>query len=84
MNARQLPRSSSEDVANKTGLAPAIRCVAIDAVGTLIEAEPPVVDAYVEIGRRHGSELARDQVARRLAEAFANRAETDMAHGRNG
>lgn len=84
MNGRQLPSSRPEDIPSETVLPAAIRCVAIDAVGTLIEAEPPVVDAYVEIGRRHGSELARDQVASRLAEAFACCIETDMAKGRNG
>ena len=84
MNGRRLSSSRPEVMSSETVLPAAIRCVAIDAVGTLIEAEPPVVDAYLEIGRRHGSELARDQVASRLGEAFAKCSETDLANGRNG
>jgi len=54
-----------------------IRCVALDAVGTLIEADPAVADAYARIGRRHGSRLDRVQVDRALCEAFAACFESD-------
>ncbi|HAA49923.1 MAG TPA: haloacid dehalogenase [Planctomycetaceae bacterium] len=84
MSGPRFPASSSEGISSHSRPPAAIRCVAIDAVGTLIEADPPVVDAYVEIGRRHGSDLGRDQVARRLSEAFTICAETDMASGENG
>jgi len=61
-----------------------IRCVAVDAVGTLIEANPPVVDAYAEAGRRHGSGLDRDEVSRRLSRAFATCSERDREGGASG
>ena len=59
----------------------AIRCVALDAVGTLIEAWPPVAEAYAQVGRRHGSCLERDQVQRALREAFAACLENDRVDG---
>lgn len=62
----------------------AIRCVAVDAVGTLIEADPPVADAYAEVGRRHGSGLDRDEVDRRLSAAFAACSERDREAGAGG
>ena len=62
----------------------AIRCVAVDAVGTLIEAHPPVVDAYAEVGRRHGSGLDRNEVDRRLSAAFAACSERDREAGAGG
>ncbi|HAB10140.1 MAG TPA: haloacid dehalogenase [Planctomycetaceae bacterium] len=61
-----------------------IRFVALDAVGTLIEADPPVVDAYAEIGRRHGSRLNRDEVGRRFAAALEKSAEMDRKRGPEG
>ena len=60
---------------------PAIRVVALDAVGTLIEADPPVADAYARVGRRHGSCLDRDQVGRGLSVAFARCLESDRVGG---
>ena len=51
---------------------PLIRCVALDAVGTVIDADPPVAVAYASVGRRHGSALDREQVNGRLNEAFAS------------
>ncbi|MEX0717293.1 MAG: HAD-IA family hydrolase [Planctomycetaceae bacterium] len=48
-----------------------IRAIAFDAVGTLIHPVPPVAAIYAEIGRRHGSRLAHDEIARRFRDAFA-------------
>ncbi|MEX0703426.1 MAG: HAD-IA family hydrolase [Planctomycetales bacterium] len=48
-----------------------IRAVAFDAVGTLIFPDPPVAAVYGEIGKRHGSQRAGDDVARRFRDAFA-------------
>ena len=46
------------------------RCIALDAVGTLIYAEPSVAAAYVQIGQRFGSRLSAEDVRQRFAEAF--------------
>lgn len=46
------------------------RCIALDAVGTLIFAEPSVSIAYTEIGRRHGSNQSAEQVKSQFAEAM--------------
>tara|TARA_B100000029_G_scaffold111091_1_gene103078 strand:+ start:928 stop:1638 length:711 start_codon:yes stop_codon:yes gene_type:complete len=45
--------------------------VAIDAVGTLFAADPPVDIAYFEIGRLHGSRLDQQTIGQRLGKAFA-------------
>jgi putative hydrolase of the HAD superfamily len=47
-----------------------IRCVAFDAVGTLIYPSPPVARVYAETGRKFGSQLGEADVARRLRGAF--------------
>ena len=46
------------------------RWIALDAVGTLIYAEPSVAAAYVQIGQRFGSRLSAEDVRQRFAEAF--------------
>lgn len=46
------------------------RAVLCDAVGTLIYASPPVVETYLEFGRKFGSRLSRDEVALRFHQAF--------------
>lgn len=46
------------------------RCIALDAVGTLIYAEPSVAAAYAMHGQRFGSRLPAEEVRRRFAEAF--------------
>lgn len=53
-----------------SGSAKRFRCVALDAVGTLIYAEPSVAAAYALHGQRFGSRLPADEVRRRFAEAF--------------
>jgi len=58
--------------------------VALDAVGTLIEADPPVVDAYAEFGRCHGSRLNRAEVGRRFAAALSKSVEMDREKGPAG
>jgi putative hydrolase of the HAD superfamily len=47
------------------------QAIVFDAVGTLIHADPPVADVYHLAGWEHGSQLSRDEVARRLRAAFA-------------
>lgn len=46
------------------------KCVAFDAVGTLIEPVPPASQVYFDVARRHGSRLAADDIARRFRTAF--------------
>lgn len=53
-----------------SGSAKRFRCIALDAVGTLIYAEPSVAAAYALHGQRFGSRLPADEVRRRFAEAF--------------
>ncbi len=53
-----------------TGPSQRFRCIALDAVGTLIFAEPSVSIAYTEIGQRHGSRQTVEQVKSRFAEAI--------------
>lgn len=59
-----------------------IRCVALDAVGTVIFAEPSVANAYAEIGRQFGSRSEVAEVRCRLAQAM-RRAE-DLSISRFG
>jgi putative hydrolase of the HAD superfamily len=49
----------------------AIRCIAFDAAGTLIEPSPGIAQAYSLIGRRHGSRLATAEIETRFYESFA-------------
>ncbi len=59
-----------------------IRCVALDAVGTVIFAEPSVTKAYAEIGRQFGSQSEVSDVRSRLTQAM-QRAE-DLSISRFG
>ncbi len=47
------------------------KAIVFDAVGTLIHADPPVADVYHLAGWQFGSQLDREQVARRFRAAFA-------------
>ncbi len=53
-----------------SGSAKRFQCVALDAVGTLIYAEPSVGAAYAQYGQRFGSQLSAEQIKARFAEAF--------------
>lgn len=53
-----------------SGSAKRFRCVALDAVGTLIYAEPAVGAAYAQFGQRFGSRLSAEQIKTRFAEAY--------------
>lgn len=67
-------------------LSPRPRAVVFDAVGTLLLADPPVAQAYREIGSRYGAELSATTIASRFADALASRrgaaGETNEAHQR--
>jgi putative hydrolase of the HAD superfamily len=55
--------------------------VFLDAVGTLLHADPPAPEAYVRVGRRHGSRLDPATVAARFWRAFGRQEEQDRARG---
>ncbi len=55
-----------------------VKCVAFDAVGTVIKPDPPVVAVYTQIGNQHGSAITETQVANRFGQAF--RAEYDSSN----
>ncbi|MGQ0633862.1 MAG: HAD-IA family hydrolase [Planctomycetaceae bacterium] len=60
-------RAVLQPVVNPPGT---IRCVAFDAVGTLIRPEPAAAEVYFQIAERHGSRLAASDIARRYRMAF--------------
>ena len=62
-----------------SGSAKRFRCVALDAVGTLIFAEPSVGAAYAAYGQRFGSRLSAEQITGRFAEAFRRADESAAA-----
>lgn len=47
-----------------------IRCVAFDAVGTLIHPSPPAAEAYHRYAVKFGSRLPGEEIARRFRSAF--------------
>lgn len=53
--------------------------IIFDAVGTLIEPDPPVAAAYARIGRRYGSSLVEAVVQQRFHAAFATTEDRDFA-----
>ena len=53
--------------------------IIFDAVGTLIEPDPPVATAYARIGRRYGSGLDEAVVKERFHSAFAAVEDRDFA-----
>ena len=57
-----------------------LRAVLFDAVGTLIRPEPSVAAAYAQAGRRHGVDLAEEEIARRFRQALARQDQLDRAH----
>jgi putative hydrolase of the HAD superfamily len=58
-----------------------IRAIVFDAVGTLIHPSPAPGIAYLEVGRRHGSSLTKDEVCHRFASAFQAQEERDRLVG---
>jgi putative hydrolase of the HAD superfamily len=53
-----------------------IQCLVFDAVGTLIQPNPPVPVAYHSIASRYGSQISVDEIGRRFRRAF-RQSETD-------
>src|SRR5438128_401117 len=53
-----------------------IRAVFFDAVGTLLEPDPPAAEVYFDVARRQGSRLSLEAIRTRFRTAF--RAEDDL------
>jgi putative hydrolase of the HAD superfamily len=49
------------------------RCVAFDAVGTLIRPEPGVAEVYHTVGSRYGSRLGVDEIRKRFHQVLSAR-----------
>ena len=47
-----------------------IRCLAFDAVGTVMHPHPSAAEVYHALARKFGSQIAADEVARRFRHAF--------------
>ena len=54
-----------------------IRAIVFDAVGTLLFPEPNAVEAYLEIGTRHGSKLSAEQIRARFGRFFSPEEQAD-------
>jgi putative hydrolase of the HAD superfamily len=54
-----------------------LRAILFDAVGTVLFADPPVIDVYFEVGQRFGSQVARAEIAGRFKRALAEQDELD-------
>jgi putative hydrolase of the HAD superfamily len=54
------------------------QCIAFDAVGTLIHPTPPPGEVYFQVGRRFGSRLSADDIARRFKQAFRDSETADF------
>lgn len=53
------------------GLPEGIEAVVFDAVGTLLDADPPVAEVYRLAGWQHGSQYSRETISQRLRLALA-------------
>ena len=62
-----------------SGTAARFRCIAFDAVGTLIFTEPSVAAAYAAIGQRFGSRQTASEIKPRFAEAMCRAEERSVA-----
>lgn len=56
-----------------------VEAVLFDAVGTLIEPDPPVAIAYESVGKRFGSALTGAEILQRFRAAFARQEQLDEA-----
>ncbi len=59
------------------------KCIAFDAVGTLIHPTPPPGEVYFQVGRRFGSRLCADEITRRFKQAFRDSERADF-NGQSG
>jgi putative hydrolase of the HAD superfamily len=62
-------------------IAPAIRAVFFDAVGTLLHPDPPAAEVYAIVGARFGSRLGSAVIVERFGAAFQRQEDIDRAAG---
>jgi putative hydrolase of the HAD superfamily len=62
-------------------LPPGVRAVFFDAVGTLIDPDPPAPVVYAAAGRTHGSRLDVPEITNRFRAAFVREEGEDLRHG---
>ncbi len=60
-----------------------IRCIAFDAVGTLIFAKPSVAKVYTQVGREFGSQLAESEITKRFRVAMNNYGDSSASMNRS-
>ena len=58
-----------------------IRCVAFDAVGTLIFPDPPVAEVYARVARECGSRLTNAEIEANFRAAFRRQESADFVSG---
>jgi putative hydrolase of the HAD superfamily len=58
---------------------PPVQCIAFDAVGTIIRADPPAGEVYAAAARRHGSQRSAEDVMRRFRQAFVDSERSDCS-----
>jgi len=58
---------------------PNYKWIAFDAVGTVIQPNPPAGDVYYQTAQRFGSQLERDEISRRFKKAFRETERNDAA-----
>jgi putative hydrolase of the HAD superfamily len=58
-----------------------VRVILFDAVGTVVYPDPPLVEAYAQMGRRFGIELGPAEIRRRFQRAFAEQDAQDRRRG---
>jgi putative hydrolase of the HAD superfamily len=58
-----------------------VRVVVFDAVGTLINPDPPAADVYFRTGRRFGSQVSQESIAKRFRRAFQDEEQRDRKSG---
>src|SRR5262245_5343169 len=54
------------------------RCIAFDAVGTIIHPLPSAAEVYYQAARRFGSQLTMEEIGRRFSKAFRDTEQGDL------
>lgn len=83
MNAFDASQRSAHPIPTADSLV-GIRCVAFDAVNTLIFPDPPVKVAYSRIARKYGSRLGAEEIADRFRTAYRHSEEADRRESDGG
>jgi len=63
---------------------PPYRCIAFDAVGTLIHPQPPAGEVYYNAARKFGSQLGLEEITRRFHQVFHEMESADRLAAADG